>query len=54
MGKITAIIPDDLEKKLRILIAKKWSKTKGQLSKAIEEAVKLWIEKTEKELASNK
>ena len=54
MGLLHIILPDDLEKKFRKLVIDKYGKTKGQLSKAVEEAIRLWIEKTERELASVK
>lgn len=44
MGRVDAIIPDELESKFRIEIIKRLGGKKGDLQKAIEEAVELWIE----------
>ena len=46
MGKLTITINDELERQLRIAIAKKGGK-KGDLSKAIEEGIKLWLKTQE-------
>jgi hypothetical protein len=43
MGRIDAIIPDELESKLRIEIVKRFGGKKGDLQKAIEEALEMWI-----------
>jgi hypothetical protein len=43
MGRIDAIIPEELESKLRIEVVKRLGGKKGDLQKAIEEAIKLWI-----------
>ena len=44
MGRIDVILPDDLEEKFRREVAKKKGMRKGNLKKAIEEAVILWME----------
>ncbi|MEM2227643.1 MAG: hypothetical protein QXL69_03615 [Candidatus Bathyarchaeia archaeon] len=35
----------DLEKKFRIAVAKKFGGEKGAIEKAVNEAIKLWLEK---------
>lgn len=47
MGRINITIPDDLEKELRIEIAKQGGK-KGDISKVIQEAISQWIERKKK------
>ena len=46
MGKITIILNDELEQKLRVAIASKGGK-KGDLTKSIEEGIRLWLKMTE-------
>jgi len=43
LGIITVKISDDVEKKLRVFAYKVFGARRGSLSRAIEEAVKLWI-----------
>ena len=43
MGRIDAVIPDDLEQKVRIETVKRFGGKKGDLTKAIQEALELWI-----------
>jgi len=45
MGRINIDIPDELEKQLRIKTVERFGGKKGDLSKAIQEAVKTWINK---------
>ncbi len=45
MTKLTIIIPDDLDKRLRVKVAEKYGGLKGGLGKAVQEAVELWLEK---------
>ncbi|WP_455281789.1 ribbon-helix-helix domain-containing protein [[Eubacterium] cellulosolvens] len=45
MGRITVELSDELEKKLRLKTVEKFGGKKGDLSKAVEEAVKTWISK---------
>lgn len=45
MGRINLTISDELEKKFRELIFKKKGWKKGNLKKAVQEAITLWIEK---------
>ncbi len=46
MGKITINIDDKIEKKVRVKIAENGGK-KGELTKAVESGLKLWLD-TEK------
>ena len=43
MGRINVDIPDELEKKLRFKTIERFGGKKGDLSRAIEEAVRTWI-----------
>ena len=45
MGRISVELPDELEKKLRFMTIEKFSGKKGDLSRAVEEAVKTWVAK---------
>jgi hypothetical protein len=45
MGRVSVNLSDDLEKKLRFRTIERFGGRKGDLSKAVEEAVKTWIEK---------
>ncbi len=47
MGQINVRIPDDLEEKVRQLAAKKFGFRKGALTKAVVEALKIWVELNE-------
>ena len=43
MGRITATLSDELEKELRLKALQTFGGKKGDLSRAVEEAVKTWI-----------
>ena len=43
MGRIGVDIPDELEKKLRLMTIERFGGRKGDLSKAVEEAVKTCV-----------
>ena len=43
MGRIGVDLPDELEKQLRIKTVERFGGKKGDLSRAVEEAVKTWI-----------
>ena len=43
MGRITAVLSDELEKELRLKALQTFGGKKGDLSRAVEEAVKTWI-----------
>ena len=45
MGRISANIPDELEKKLRFKTIEIYGGKKGDLSRAVKEAVKTWVAK---------
>ncbi|MGA3060430.1 MAG: ribbon-helix-helix domain-containing protein [Candidatus Bathyarchaeia archaeon] len=43
MGRISVDLPDELEKQLRIKTVERFGGKKGDLSKAVEEAIRTWI-----------
>jgi hypothetical protein len=45
MGRISVDLPDELEKKLRFKTIERFGGKKGDLSKAVEEAIKTWVAK---------
>ena len=45
MGRISVDLPDELEKKLRFKTVERFGGKKGDLSRAVQEAVKTWITK---------
>jgi len=47
MGRISVDLPDELEKQLRIKTVERFGGKKGDLSRAVEEAVKTWVLKKE-------
>ena len=47
MGRISVELPDELEKQLRIRTVERFGGKKGDLSKAVEEAVRTWNGKKE-------
>ncbi len=47
MGRVSVDIPDDLEKELRLKTVERFGGKKGDLSRAVEEAVRTWIGKQE-------
>ena len=47
MGRICVELPDELEKKLRFKAIERFGGRKGDLSRAVEEAVRTWIAKEE-------
>ena len=47
MGKINVGIPDELEKELKFKTIERFGGKKGDLSRAVEEAVKTWVAKEE-------
>jgi hypothetical protein len=44
MGRINIVLPDDLERRLRVSVAESGGK-KGDLSGSIEQAIIEWLEK---------
>jgi hypothetical protein len=47
MGRISVTISDELEKELRFKTIERFGGKKGDLSRAVEEAIKTWIAKEE-------
>ena len=47
MARISVMLSDELEKKLRLKTVEEYGGRKGDLSRAVEEAVKTWIAKEE-------
>lgn len=45
MGRIDATIPDELETQLRMEIIKRFGGKKGDLQRAVQEALELWVNK---------
>jgi hypothetical protein len=45
MGRISVALSDELEKKLRFKTIERFGGRKGDLSRAVEEAVKTWVAK---------
>jgi len=45
LGVIYARINDKLEKEFRVEVAKKYGGSRGAISRAIEEAIMLWLQK---------
>ena len=45
MGRISVELPDEMEKQLRFKTIERFGGKKGDLSRALEEAVKNWITK---------
>lgn len=45
MGRISVDLPDELEKKLRLKTVETFGGKKGDLSRAVEEAIKTWLSK---------
>ena len=47
MGRINVDISDELEKQLRLETVERFGGKKGDLSRALQEAVKTWLNKKE-------
>ena len=47
MGRISVDVPDELEKQLRLKTVERFGGKKGDLSKAVEEAIRMWVVKKE-------
>ena len=45
MGKVTIDIPDDLDEQFREAVFNRFGMRKGNLTTAIEEAIKEWVKK---------
>ncbi len=46
LGKVDFLIPDDLEREFRIRVAEILGGQRGSLSKAVAEAIRLWLKQT--------
>jgi len=46
MGKMLVDISDEVEKAFKTAVIQKYGKLRGQISKVVEEAIKLWLEKS--------
>jgi hypothetical protein len=44
MGTLNIVLPDDVERKLRVAVAERGGK-KGDLSNSVEQAIKEWLER---------
>jgi hypothetical protein len=49
MGKMNIVLDDELERKFREAVFKKKGMKKGNISGALEEAIRCWIKQVEKE-----
>src|SRR5580658_3767276 len=47
MGRIDAVIPDPLEKRLRVTVAQRFGGKKGDLTRGLAEAIELWTQSDE-------
>jgi Arc/MetJ-type ribon-helix-helix transcriptional regulator len=47
MGRISVDLPDEFEKQLRLKTVEKFGGKKGDLSRAVEEAIRKWIAEKE-------
>jgi len=47
MGSVSVSIPDDLEQQLREKGVEKFGLRRGYLSKAVEEAIRLWLKENQ-------
>ena len=47
MGRISVDIPDELEKQLRFKTIEEYGGRKGDLSRAVEDAIETWVAKDE-------
>ena len=47
MGRISVDLPGELEKQLRLKTVEKFGGKKGDLSRAVEDAIKTWMSKKE-------
>lgn len=48
MARMDIILPDDLEKRFRQEVAKRLGMKRGNLTKAVVQAIEQWIERGEK------
>jgi ribosomal protein L6P/L9E len=48
MGTLNIVLPDDVERKLRVAVAERGGK-KGDLSASVEQAILEWLQKDDRE-----
>ena len=48
MGTVNIVLPDDLEKKLRVAVAEMGGK-KGDLSNSVVDAIKEWLQRNDRQ-----
>jgi len=53
MGKLNAVLPDDVETRFRKAVFESKGMKKGNISEALEEAVEAWIDERARELAKS-
>jgi hypothetical protein len=51
MGRMVLTIPDDLEQKFRNAVFRRYGMRRGNLTKAVKEAIEQWILSVEKEVS---
>ena len=49
MGRMDIILPDELEDRFRVEVAKQKGMRRGNLTLAVQEAIRLWIESQQEE-----
>lgn len=54
MGKVSVILDEEREEKLRDIAIEKFGRKRGYLTKALEESVRMWIEENEKDYLEEK
>ena len=47
MRRLDIVIPEDLERELRVRVAELFSGERGAISRAVTEAIRLWLSKRE-------
>ena len=47
MGRVSVMLSDEVERKLRLKTVEEYGGRKGDLTKAVEEAIKIWVIKKE-------
>ncbi len=47
MGRLDVIVPDDIDTEFRVRVVQVYGGERGALSKAVAEAIKLWLKQRE-------
>ena len=47
MGRLDVIIPEDVDREFRVGVARVYGGERGALSKAVTEAIRLWLKQKE-------